>query len=126
MQKPITLIIIAVVLGIGLLLFLISRTPKKTGPGSAPIPRTEVTVGKDGFLPQTLIIKKGDTVVWINQSGENVTVNSDPHPTHNLHRFLNRGEFSQDSSVQVTFEETGTFSYHNHLNPSQRGTIVVE
>ena len=126
MQRPIVLILIAAILIIGFLLFQVSKTPKKTGPGSVPIPRLEVLVGQNGFSPQTLTIKKGETVVWINQSGENVTVNSDPHPTHNLHRFLNKGEFSSGSSVQVTFEETGTLSYHNHLNPSQKGTVVVK
>lgn len=126
MQRPLVVILIAATLIIGFLLFQVSKTPKKTGPGSVPIPRLEVVVGKNGFSLQTLTIKKGETVVWINQSGGNVTVNSDPHPTHNLHRFLNKGEFSSGSSVQVTFEETGTFSYHNHLNPSQKGTIVVK
>ncbi|MBI4092031.1 MAG: cupredoxin domain-containing protein [Candidatus Levybacteria bacterium] len=126
MQKPIILILIAAILVIGALFFLVSKNPRKIGPGSAPIPRTEVTVGKNGFSPQSLTIKKGDTVVWINQSGEDATVNSDPHPTHNLHRFLNLGQFPSGSSAEATFNEAGTFGYHNHFNPSQKGTIVVK
>ncbi len=126
MQKALVPILIVVILGIGILLFLVPKAPKKTGPGSVPIPRREVIVGKDGFSPQSQTIKKGETVMWINKSGETVTVNSDPHPTHNLHRFLNRGELPSDSSVQVTFEESGTYGYHNHLSPSQTGTIIVE
>jgi len=131
MRQPIILILIVAILGIGLLFFLISKTPKKTGPGSELIQseliqRSEVTVGQNGFSPQTLEIKKGKTVVWINQGGEDATVNSDPHPTHNLNRFLNLGQFPSGSSVEATFNEAGTFSYHNHFHPDQRGTVVVK
>lgn len=126
MQRPIALILIAAILIIGSLLFLVSKNPKNTGSGSASIPRTEVTVGENGFSPQSLTIKKGETVIWINQSGEDATINSDPHPTHNLHRFLNLGQFPSGSSVEATFNEAGTFSYHNHFNPSQKGAIIVK
>jgi len=125
MQRPIVLILIAAILVIGVLLFLVSKNPKKTGPGSAPIPRTEVMVEKNGFSPQTLTIKKGETVIWINKSGKDATVNSNPHPTHNLHRFLNLGQFPSGSSVEATFNEAGIFGYHNHFHPDQRGTVVV-
>ena len=126
MRKPIVPIVLIVIIGIGLLLFFVSKTLKKTEPGPPPISRSEVIVNKDGFSPQSLTIKRGETVIWINQSGDTVTVNSDPHPTHNLYRFLNRGEFPSSSSVQVTFEQTGIYVYHNHLKPSQTGTIIVE
>lgn len=126
MQKPVIFILIAAILIIGFLIFSVYKTPNNTGPGSTPVPRSEVTVGQNGFSPQTLTIKKGGAVVWVNQSGQDATINSDPHPTHNLHRFLNLGQFPSGSSVEATFNETGTFGYHNHLSPSQRGTIVVE
>jgi|SRR3989344_3083009 len=126
MQRSTILILIAAILIIGFLIFSVSKTQKKTGPESVFIPRTEVTVGENGFSPQTLTIKKGDAVAWVNQGGDAATVNSDPHPTHDLHRFLNLGEFPSESSVEVTFNEVGTFGYHNHFNPSQTGTIVVQ
>ena len=127
MQKPIIVVLIAAIIIIGILI-LFPRNLRKAGPGSVPPvpPRKEVIAEKNGFSPQTLTIKKGDTVLWINKSGKNVTVNSDSHPTHNLYKFLNKGEFASGSSVQVTFEQEGTFTYHNHLNPSQKGTIVVK
>lgn len=128
MPKFIIPVLILAALGIAVASFLINRTPVQTPKQAqeAPIKRTEITVNKDGFSPQSLKIKKSETVVWVNKSGKNVTVNSDPHPTHDLHSFLNRGEFASESSVQVTFDKPGTFTYHNHLNPSQKGTIVVE
>ena len=85
-----------------------------------------VTANASGFVPQTLTIKAGTKVVWMNKSGDVVTVNSAVHPTHLVYPPLNLGEFGDRSSVQLGFDKPGTYSYHNHLNPSKTGTIVVE
>ncbi len=86
----------------------------------------EVSVTSTGFEPQTITIKAGQKVVWTNKSGASVTVNSDSHPTHLLWPFLNLGEFSDGASVSVVFDKAGKYTYHNHLNPSQTGTVIVE
>lgn len=94
----------------------------------APTQETTVSVlaTKAGFLPQSLTIKAETRVVWKNQSGETITVSSDPHPTHTLYPFLNLGAFDTGSSVQVVFDKAGTYTYHNHLNASQKGKVTVE
>lgn len=95
-------------------------TPAKTVEGK------EVAVTNTGFEPQTITIKAGQRVVWTNKSGASVTVSSDSHPTHLLWPFLNLGQFADGSSVSVVFEKAGKYTYHNHLNPSQTGTVIVE
>lgn len=85
-----------------------------------------VNLTKAGFEPQTITIKVGTKVTWVNKSGETATINSDPHPTHTLWPFLNLGRFEDGASVSATFDKAGTYTYHNHLNPSQTGTVVVE
>lgn len=85
-----------------------------------------VTVTALGFAPQTLTIKAGTKVLWMNKSGEVATVNSGAHPTHLVYPPLNLGEFGNGSSVQLVFDKPGTYNYHDHLNPSRTGTIVVE
>lgn len=85
-----------------------------------------VTLTSSGFQPQTLTVKAGTTVTFVNKSGGTATVNSAVHPTHTLFPFLNLGSFEDGQSLQVTFDKTGTFKYHNHLNPGQTGTVVVE
>lgn len=79
-----------------------------------------------GFSPQSIKIKPGTRVIWTNKTNGPATVNSDNHPTHLLYPFLNLGEFDPDTSVQVVFEEPGTYTYHDHLNPSRKGTVEVE
>lgn len=85
-----------------------------------------VTVTALGFAPQTLAIKAGTKVLWMNKSGEAATVNSAGHPAHLVYPPLNLGEFGNESSVQLVFDKPGTYNYHDHLNPSRTGTIVVE
>lgn len=87
---------------------------------------TTVKLSSSGFSPATIEVAPGTRVVFINESGETATVNSDDHPTHTKYPFLNLGEFGNGSSVQAIFDKAGTFTYHNHLNPSQRGTVVVK
>ncbi len=85
-----------------------------------------VTLTKNGFESQTLKVKAGTKVTFVNKSGAIATVNSDPHPIHTLWPFLNLGRFNDGESLDVTFDKTGTYTYHNHLNSSQTGTVVVE
>lgn len=136
-------IVIAVVLVTGLALFLLTSQPKTNQ--STPTKQvtnaqpttvspslnkttetTNVIITTSGFTPETIKIKPGTKVVWTNKGGETVTVNSDLHPTHLLYPPLNLGELSNGASVELVFDKPGTLKYHNHLNPSQTGTVIVE
>jgi plastocyanin len=85
-----------------------------------------VTLTTAGFNPQTITVKPGTRVVWLNKSGVTETVNSDNHPTNLLFPFLNLGRFNDGSSVSTMFTKSGKYTYHNELNPDQKGTIIVE
>lgn len=87
---------------------------------------TLVTVTSSGYDPKTITVKPGAKVVWKNETGAPITVNSDNHPTHLLWPFLNLGKFEDGSTVSVVFEKAGTYTYHNHLDASMTGTVVVE
>jgi plastocyanin len=86
----------------------------------------EITLTTTGFAPQTLTIKPGTRIVWLNQSGVTGTVNSDNYPTNTLYPFLNFGRFDDKSSVSVMFTKLGKYTYYNALNLNQKGTITVE
>ncbi len=86
---------------------------------------TTVTVTASGFNPQVVSIKAGDKVVWVNKSGQMANVSSDPHPIHTAYPPLNLGSFSDGSSVSLVFDKPGKYGYHNHLDASQTGTVVV-
>lgn len=106
----------------------VSSTPTAVASPSAQPQTGEkmVNLTKAGFEPGTITIKVGTKVTWVNKSGETATVNSDPHPIHTLWPFLNLGSFDDGGSVSVIFDKAGTYTYHNHLNPSETGTVIAE
>jgi plastocyanin len=87
-----------------------------------------VVINKDGFLPATIKVKKGTTVTWTNQDASPHRVASDPHPTHEGLPGLDSGEpLAKGDTYSFTFEKTGTFTYHDHLNPmTLQATVVIE
>lgn len=83
-----------------------------------------------GFSPSTLTVESGTKISWTNNSQTTIQVASNPHPTHTDNPELTNGSFTLSvapgTSVTVTVTKTGTWGYHNHLNPSAGGTIVVK
>jgi plastocyanin len=87
-------------------------------------------------------VKIGDTVTFVNNSSHGMWVASNVHPTHteydgtDTHTHCtngadNNGGFDECSPVangtsySFTFTKAGTFSFHNHVNASDTGTVVV-
>lgn len=88
---------------------------------------SKVTITSSGFTPETITINVGDTVTWVNNDTTNHTVNSDNHPNHLLYPILNEaGLIKPSESSSVTFNEAGTFTYHDHLNAALVGKVVVK
>lgn len=86
-----------------------------------------VSMTGNSFSPSTLQIKVGDTVTFANSGSAIVWPASDPHPTHTgLSGFDAQRPLEPGESWSFKFTRAGSFGYHDHLNPSVRGTIVVE
>lgn len=100
--------------------------PTSTPSGTMNEQTVHITLTPNGFEPASITIKTGTKVVWTNNSGQAATINSDPHPIHTDFPPLNLGSFADGQSLSLTFTTPGTHGYHNHLNPSVRGTIIVQ
>jgi plastocyanin len=86
----------------------------------------EVSFGEQGFSPATLNIKQGDIVQFTNNSKSNLKPASNPHPAHTDYpAFVAEQNIAPGDTWQFQFTKVGKWGYHNHLNPSQTGTIVV-
>lgn len=93
--------------------------------GQNQISGVKVSVTDNGFEPSSVTIGAGQTVTFTNNSSNPVFVASDPHPTHtNLPEFQSKN-VAVGESYSFTFNQLGSWGYHNHLNPSVRGTVVV-
>ncbi|MEK6844968.1 MAG: hypothetical protein AABX44_01805 [Nanoarchaeota archaeon] len=99
-----------------------------------------VEITLEGFVPRTLKIKKGDKVTWINKIVTKVRPAGDVHPTHTSYpgssvikcgtvaekeAFDACRELQYGESYSFVFNEVGSWGYHNHLQPSKDGKIVV-
>jgi len=93
-----------------------------------------------GFSPNTVNVKAGTVVEFKNDSSVDFWPASAVHPTHTVYPGSNIslcgtadaltifdacGAVAPGGSYSFTFDEVGTWHYHNHLQASQTGTIVV-
>lgn len=86
------------------------------------------TITFDGsqFSPATLTVKSGTMVTIKNTSSQDVQMQSNPHPTHTDDTDLNVGLVAAGQSKTFTVTKTGTFGYHDHLDPGIQGKITIE
>jgi len=122
-------IVIVVILGV-----IIIPKPQNNSsldPFATPTPQKKavvkhtVNLTTKGFEPNIILIKKGEVVIWTNNSGTEASINSADYPTHKLFPVLNLGSFKDKQSVQTRIYRIGELRYVNHLNPKQTGTIIV-
>ena len=154
------LIIVAVAL-VGVVAFLYMRDGEK-GPvlsptstsaptsttGGNPMPQSTVSESKvtitysdSGYSPTEVEIKKGDTIIFENNSSKTMWTASAVHPTHKAYPgsditkcetqpqagiFDACGGYAPGKLWEFKFNESGTWKYHNHLQPNHTGTVVVE
>lgn len=106
-----------------------------------PITVHTIRVTANGFEPAALTVKKGDSVMWMNESGRAVWPASAVHPTHTVYPgsgiqkcgtaeavtiFDACGNVTIGNSWSFVFNEAGTWRYHDHLRASVTGSITVQ
>lgn len=115
------------------------ETEEGTGIDESTLHYIEIT--ESGFLPQIITINKGDTVIWTNSISSKSWPASAVHPSHQAYPGSDISKcntakenvifdackgLSQGESYSFTFNEIGSWNYHNHLKSSIQGTIMVE
>lgn len=85
-----------------------------------------VTYSDSGFTPNSVTVKAGTTVSFVNESTKKMWVASAMHPTHQLLPGFDELEsVGEGGTYEYTFAKTGTWKYHNHVGPSDTGTVTV-
>lgn len=95
----------------------VALAPLSSGSTAATI---QVSITRVGFVPATVTIDRGDTVVWTNADTRNrQVVSQDAGFASPVLR--------PTETFMFTFTKTGRFRYEDPLvSPRQRGTVVVE
>lgn len=101
-----------------------STSPRPSSNQSAT--ENTITYSDNGFSPATLTVTSGTKITIKNNSSGPLQFDSNPHPQHTDDPELNVGPIEPGSSATVTVTQTGSHAYHNHLNASDTGTIIVE
>lgn len=88
--------------------------------------RSVVTYTDTGFAPSPLTVKKGTTVVFVNESSAQMLVASASYPTHQvLPSFVQKKAVLKSGMYEYTFEAEGTWKYQNDMSPKDSGSVIV-
>ena len=119
----------------------LSVSPESTLSPTPVISGNVITYMDSGYSPSTITIKKGETVTWKNEGSKPMWTASAMHPTHRVYpgtdisacgtqtllpMFDSCGRIESGQSWSFTFNNVGTWGYHNHLDSSKFGKVVVE
>lgn len=90
----------------------------------------EVSVKKSAFVPKYLTVSAGQKVTWSNDDSIVHYVAPDDHPAHDRYSGVwdddGAGRVSPGETYSITISTPGTYTYHDHLNPTITGTLVVK
>lgn len=112
-----------------------SETSQSSADQTPAAENNVITYTNSGYSPSTLIVKRGEAVIFKNQSSKSMWTASAVHPTHRGYQttggclgstFDACVGIQPGNSWSFKFDIAGTWKYHNHLNPSDAGTIAVE
>ena len=117
MNTIISKITIAALLS-GFSLFALAGEMKDSGSSGAGQNRIEI---KDfAFNPQTITVKSGEKITWINRDEE-------PHTVVSVEKqFKKSSALDTDQEFTITAGAPGTYTYYCSVHPKMTGTIVVE
>jgi plastocyanin len=86
-----------------------------------------ISMTDTGFVPATVTIDAGTTVMFVNNGQALHWPASDVHPTHEiLSAFDSQRGVPTGDTYAYTFTEAGSWNFHDHLNPQFTGTVTVE
>jgi len=103
--------------------------PVNTSPTTPPVAAETVTVSytSSGFSPSSVSLKVGDAIKFINNSTMDFWPASDPHPIHTGIPDLDaKRAIAPGGSYTFTFTKPVNAGWHNHLNTTQTGAIIVQ
>ena len=100
-----------------------------------------IEITSSGFNPSPLTVKQGTTVTWVNKNTVEHWPASAKHPTHTVYpgSDIQKCGMAEESNIfdacrglkqnegwTFTFNEKGEWAYHDHLDISKFGKIIVE
>ncbi len=127
MNKALIVSVAAAVV-MGAVLFFIYGQKEPVQQSSEVVGEPAVTIVRtnSGYEPKEVTIKKGDIVLWKNESDEYHWPASDLHPTHAIYsEFDPLKPLAPSTDWKFKFEQTGEWKFHDHIRANKVGTVTV-
>src|SRR5437762_6716049 len=89
-------------------------------PDTAGNQQNRIEIKDFAFNPQTLKVKSGEKIAWVNRDVE-------PHTVVSVEKqFKKSSALDTDQEFTITAGAPGTYTYFCSVHPKMTGTIVVE
>lgn len=107
----------------------------------SPVQTNTIVYSETGYNPKELTVKRGETVIFENESSIGMWPASAIHPTHTAYpgssilkcgtpeeqsAFDSCREIGPGEEWSFRFNEKGSWKYHDHRIPTRNGTVIVE
>jgi plastocyanin len=87
--------------------------------GSSGAGQNKIEIKDFAFNPQTIKVKSGEKITWINRDEE-------PHTVVSVEKqFKKSSALDTDQEFTITAGAPGTYTYYCSVHPKMTGTIVV-
>lgn len=126
MKKPIIAFIVVAVIVAGAGAFLLLGSSSKQKSPEVKLPSEQTNIPKDQntvsikdftFNPNTITVKVGDTVTWLNEDGAVHLIKSNDFNSVNL---------KNGDTFKFKFTKAGTYDYICGIHTYMKGKVVVE
>ena len=82
--------------------------------------KNQIIIKDFHFTPETLTVKSGEKITWINRDEE-------PHTVVSVEKqFKKSSALDTDQEFTITAGAPGTYTYFCSVHPKMTGTIIVE
>ncbi|MDB4940360.1 MAG: Plastocyanin [Candidatus Doudnabacteria bacterium] len=86
-----------------------------------------ISITSSGFSPASVTINQGDFVKFTNTDTAPHWPASDPHPTHTGYPgFDALKNLAKGETYTFQFLKSGSWGFHDHLHPTDHGTVIVK
>jgi plastocyanin len=93
---------------------------KDTGASASGAGQNKIEIKDFAFNPQTITVKSGEKITWINRDEE-------PHTVVSVEKqFKKSTALDTDQEFTVVAGSPGTYSYFCSVHPKMTGTIIVK
>lgn len=136
-MKKILFVLVAVAVVTGTSFFVWQKQAGDVQSKPRGVVTATITYTDGGYVPNEVTIKKSDAVRWVNESSVEMWPAAAVHPTHSLYPEKSDSDClgsSFDACKRIpsgglwefTFNDVGSWKFHDHVRPSKTGVVTVD